>query len=177
MSTSSRTSNSERNIMRGDDAANNNMTTIIKIGSHSSVIISHGNTSSVSESSSKTAGGQQEDGKEDTRINLTTKIRELDDTEEDSESSSDFDDVTVSHRDEGITASPKSSTSGASTLSSGIESGISCGGGDSVVVVGGGGAMHHPMSTRSGHYLSFIWFKFCNQGSLFERYEREKYLA
>ena len=155
MSTSSTTSNSERKIMRGDDVANNNMTTIIKIGSHSSVIISHGNTSSVSESSSKTAGGQQEDGKEDTRINLT-KIRELDDTEEDSESSSDFDDVTVSHRDEGITASPKSSTSGASTLSSGIESGISCGGGDSVVVVGGGGAMHHPMSTRSGHYLYFV---------------------
>ena len=172
MSTSGRTSNSERKIMRGDDAANNNMTTIIKIGSHSSVIISHGNTSSVSESSSKTAGRQQEDGKEDTRINLTTNIRELDDTEEDS--SSDFDDVTVSHRDEGITASPKSSTSGASTLSSGIESGISCGGGDSVVVVGGGGAMHHPMSTRSGHYLIFTWFKFCNQGSLFERYEREK---
>ena len=175
MSTSSTTSNSERKIMRGDDVANNNMTTIIKIGSHSSVIISHGNTSSVSESSSKTAGGQQEDGKEDTRINLTTKIRELDDTEEDS--SSDFDDVTVSHRDEGITASPKSSTSGASTLSSGIESGISCGGGDSVVVVGGGGAMHHPMSTRCGHYLSFILLKFCNQGSLFESYEREKYLA
>ena len=176
MSTSSTTSNSERKIMRGDDVANNNMTTIIKIGSHSSVIISHGNTSSVSESSSKTAGRQQEGGKEDTRINLT-KIRELDDTEEDSESSSDFDDVTVSHRDEGITASPKSSTSGASTLSSGIESGISCGGGDSVVVVGGGGAMHHPMSTRSGHYLSFILFKLCNQGSWFERYEREKFLA
>ena len=160
--------------MRGDDVANNNMTTIIKIGSHSSVIISHGNTSSVSESSSKTAGRQQEGGKEDTRINLTTNIRELDDTEEDS--SSDFDDVTVSHRDEGIAASPKSSTSGASTLSSGIESGISCGGGDSVVVVGGG-AMHHSMSTRSGHYLSFILFKLCNQGSWFERYEREKYLA
>ena len=150
MSTSCTTSNSERKIMRGDDVANNNMTTIIKIGSHSSVIISHGNNSSVSEPSSKTAGRQQEDGKEDNRINLT-KIRELDDTEEDSESSSDFDDVTVSHRDEGITASPKSSTSGASTLSSGIESGISCGGGDSVVVVGGGGAMHNPMSTRSGH--------------------------
>ena len=56
--------------MRGDDVANNYMTTIIKTGRHRLVIMNHGNNSVLSEENNRTSKRQQEERKEDTRINL-----------------------------------------------------------------------------------------------------------
>lgn len=95
---------------RMDDQHNKSMTTIIMISSNSSVII---NNSEDLCQTTLSCGNRK-----------ASTLEEEDEDTSSSSASSDFDDVTVNTGD--VTASPKSSTS--STLSSGIESGISVSG-------------------------------------------------